>query len=78
MSLYGLQRYPEALTALRKAEALNPQFFETVNLLAKTLYIQGDYKAALPVLERAHNLNPDDAQLAAVLERLRASLSDRK
>ena len=77
LSFYGLKRYPEARGPLTKAAGLNPQYFDTVNLLAKTLYAMGDYAAALPVLEQAHNLNPADAQLAGVLDRLRASLGKR-
>jgi hypothetical protein len=32
----------------------------------------GDDDAALPVLEKAHSLNPSDAQTTQVLEQLRA------
>jgi hypothetical protein len=53
---------------------LNPQFFSTLTLLASTLHALGDDAAALPVLERAHNLNPDDAQVTSRLEQLRAAI----
>jgi hypothetical protein len=33
----------------------------------------GEDDAALPVLERAHRLNPADTQTTAVLEKLRAA-----
>jgi len=52
---------------------LRPEFYGSVVLLGATLYMLGDDDAALPVLERAHRLNPADAQTAAVLEKLRAS-----
>ena len=55
----------------RKAVALRPEFYGSVVLLGATLYMLGDDDAALPVLERAHRLNPADAQTAAVLEKLR-------
>ena len=51
---------------------LRPQFYGSVALLGATLYMLGDDAAALPVLERAHELNPSDTQTGAVLEQLRA------
>jgi hypothetical protein len=47
-------------------------------LLASTLYALGDDAAALPVLERAHSLNPDDAQLTLRIEQLRAALQRKR
>jgi tetratricopeptide (TPR) repeat protein len=70
--LYWLRRYSEALPALQKAAELNPRYFDTLNLLAATYHALGDDKAALPVMEQAHELNPEDAKLAAALERMRA------
>jgi Flp pilus assembly protein TadD len=52
---------------------LRPDLFDTLNLLGATLYVLGDDKAALPVLERAHQLRPDDAQLKVALDQLRKS-----
>jgi tetratricopeptide (TPR) repeat protein len=71
-SQFYLHNYREALAPLKKAVALNPQFFDTLNLLANTLHVLGDDAAALPFLERAHNLRPADAAVAGALEKLRA------
>jgi tetratricopeptide (TPR) repeat protein len=73
LSLFRLKRYQEARAPLERAAALNPAFFDTLNLLASTLYVLGDDAAALPVLERAHALKPDDSQVSAALEQLRAA-----
>jgi len=73
LSLFRLKRYREARAPLERAAVLNPAFFDTLNLLAATLYVLGDDEGALPVLERAHALKPDDAQVAAALEQLRAA-----
>jgi len=73
LSLFRLQRYQEALPALRQAAGLNPRVIGTLVLLASTLHLLGDDAAALPVLERAHNLNPDDAHVMSLLEQLRAA-----
>lgn len=72
LSLFRLERYKDARAPLEKAAALNPNYFDTLNLLAAALYMLGDDAAALPVLERAHVLKPEDAQIAAALEQLRA------
>ena len=63
-----------ALITARKAVDLNPGYFDALNLLARTLYSMGAYQAALPVLEQAHELNPNDPDVTGVLERLRAAL----
>jgi tetratricopeptide (TPR) repeat protein len=73
VTYFRLQRYGEAREPLGKAVALRPEYFGSVVLLGATLYMLGDDDAALPVLERAHRLNPADAQTAAVLEKLRAA-----
>jgi Flp pilus assembly protein TadD len=69
---FRLQRYQEARAPLETATVLRPDFYGSVVLLGATLYMLGDDDAALPVLERAHRLNPSDTQTAAVLEKLRA------
>ena len=43
-------------------------------MLASTLHMLGDDAAALPILEKAHELNPDDAQVKSGLAQLRAKL----
>ncbi len=77
-ALFRLKRYQEALPALEKAANLNPKFFDTLNLLAATHHFLGDDKGALSILEQAHALNPEDQRIAAMLERLRASLGQQK
>lgn len=72
LTYFRLQRYGEARSPLETAVTLRPQFYGSVVLLGATLYMLGDDEAALPVLERAHRLNPGDAQTTAVLEKLRA------
>lgn len=72
LTYFRLQRYTDARAPLETAVGLRPQFFGSVVLLGATLYMLGDDAAALPVLERAHRLNPGDAQTTAVLEKLRA------
>ena len=78
LSLFRLNRFEEARAPLERAAALNPGFFDTLNLLAATLYVLRDDAAALPVLERAHALRPDDAQVAAALEQLRAAAKQKR
>jgi Flp pilus assembly protein TadD len=72
VTLFRLNRYNEARAPLEKAVALRPEYYGSVVLLGATLYMLGDDEAALPVLEHAHRLNPNDAQTAEILERLRA------
>ena len=74
LSLFRLKRYADAREPLERAARLSPDFFDTLNLLAATLYVLGDNRAALPVLEKAHALKPGDAQIAAVLEQVRAAV----
>lgn len=72
LSYFRLERYPDARAPLEKAVALRPEFYGSVVLLGATLYMLGDDAAALPILERAHRLNPSDAQTSAILDQLRA------
>ena len=72
VSYFRLERYEEARAPLEKAVALRPNFYGSVVLLGATLYMLGEDDAALPVLERAHRLNPADTETAAALEKLRA------
>jgi tetratricopeptide (TPR) repeat protein len=67
-----MNRYQEARAPLERAVALRPEYYGSVVLLGATLYMLGDDDAALPVLERAHRLNPTDTQTEAILEKLRA------
>ena len=71
-------RYQEALPPLRKAAGLNPRYFDALILLASTLHALGDDAAALPVLECAHVLNPDDAQVTLRIGQLRAALQGKR
>jgi hypothetical protein len=52
---------------------LNPDFFDTLNLLSAAFHALGNDTAALPLLERAHTLNPTDASVTSALERMRAA-----
>jgi Flp pilus assembly protein TadD len=72
VTYFRLQRYREARAPLQTAVTLRPEFYGSVVLLGATLYMLGEDDAALPVLERAHRLNPADTQTAAILEKLRA------
>ena len=72
LTYFRLKRYGEARAPLEKAVRLHPESYGSVVLLGATLYMLRDDAAALPVLEHAHRLKPDDAQTAAVLEKLRA------
>lgn len=72
LTYFRLQRYADARAPLETAVALRPNFYGSVVLLGAALYMLGDDAAALPVLERAHRLNPADTQTAQVLEKLRA------
>jgi Flp pilus assembly protein TadD len=71
LTYFRLQRYAEARAPLEKSVELRPEFYGSLVLLGATLYMMGEDDAALPVLERAHRLNPADAQTTAVLEKLR-------
>ena len=72
LSYFRLRRYRDARAPLEKAVAMRPDFYGSVVLLGATLYMLGEDDQALPVLERAHRLNPADDQTTAVLEKLRA------
>ena len=69
---FRMQRYAEARAPLERAVALHPEAYGSVVTLGATLYMLGDDHAAVPVLEHALRLKPDDAETAAVLEKLRA------
>jgi hypothetical protein len=55
-----------------RAAAWGPETYGAVVMLGATLYLLGDDAAALPALERAHELNPADEQTTAVLDQLKA------
>ena len=56
---------------------MRPSSYGSVVLLGATLYLLGEDDAALPILERAHSLNPADTQTTEVLEKLRAGKQKR-
>lgn len=60
--IYFQQRnYSQAAAELRLAKKLQPGLTRTDSLLAMSLSELGDYKAALPGLEKAFQLSPDPA-----------------
>jgi Flp pilus assembly protein TadD len=78
LTLFRLKRYAEARGPLERAAVLSPEFADTLNLLAATLYVLGDDAAALPVLEKLHTMQPGDQQVAAALERVRAAVKAKR
>ncbi len=60
---------------VRSAAELRPTDPGVLNLLAVSLYRQARYEAAVPPLERAAELAPDDAVITANLELARAALA---
>ena len=60
--LLRLKRLPEAVQNLKRAMELDPGAEGVQSMLGATLFMQGDYPAAVEALELAIRLNPDTYQ----------------
>ena len=68
LELIALDRGQEALEVYREAVAAQPEDAEAQLRLGQALLsIAGDAEAALPALERARELRPDEARMAGAL-----------
>ncbi len=65
--------YPEAMRLLDQAEQAAPRYVLTYQYRSNVAYLMGDQAAAIAALERALELEPDNALFRGNLERLRAS-----
>ncbi len=72
-ALDALGRKAEALTVLEKAAAVRPANIELITALLQHALAARDLERALPLAERLSGLQPDDASLARLSERLRAA-----
>jgi tetratricopeptide (TPR) repeat protein len=74
-ALVALGRHEEAITAYRKAVALDPRFAEAYNHLGRSLAAQGRHDEAVESYRQAIALKPDDAEalgnLAAAYHQLK-------
>src|SRR5205814_684636 len=70
LTYFRLKRYAEARATLEKAVVLRPDMFEMNAPLGATLYALGDDPAAYRVLSHAHELNPQNADVAGFLFKL--------
>jgi len=67
---YAMGDVPGARDALAKAVALRPKGFEENLHYGLLLVTAGETEKALPYLQTAHDLRPDDEQLNTMLEKL--------
>src|SRR6185503_2362247 len=59
-SLLGLGRTDEAIAEIREALRLDPENGQAYQALARTYWVgKGDFKSAIPLFERAIDLNPE-------------------
>ena len=72
---YAAGRHDTALTSLRKAVELDPQFVEAWTMLADVAYERGKSELAIGSLEKAAALRPRDRNVADTLERWRRESS---
>ena len=75
LTYFRLKRYAEARAPLEKAVVLRPDMFEMNAPLGATLYALGDDPAAYRVLSHAHELNPQNAEVAGFLFKVALSLA---
>jgi tetratricopeptide (TPR) repeat protein len=68
---YALGQTRSALTSLRTAVELDPQFAEAFALLGQVAYERGDSALAIRSIEQASALRPHDISLTDLLERWR-------
>ena len=64
--------YPEAMRLLDEAERVAPAYVLTYQYRSNVAYLMGDREAAISALERALELEPDNALFRTNLERLRS------
>jgi cytochrome c-type biogenesis protein CcmH/NrfG len=69
---YAAGNLQGARDALAKAVALHPQGFDENLQYALMLIATGDTPRAVPYLQKAHNLRPQDSQVTRMLEQARA------
>ena len=72
---YALGRIGPALSSLRKAVDLDPQFAEAHTLLGQLAYERGDSALAIRSMEKAAALRPRDGAVAELLARWRRESS---
>lgn len=72
---YELGRFEEARGPIAAAVERWPDLFQLNSLYGAVLLKLGQPREALPVLRRAHDLNPDDARTAEMLYRTTLSLA---
>ena len=68
---YALGQTGSALSSLKKAVELDPEFAEALAMLGQVAYENGDSDLAIRSVEKALALRPRDGQLTDVLERWR-------
>jgi tetratricopeptide (TPR) repeat protein len=74
-SAYALGRRDAALSSLRTAVELDPDFTEALAMLGQVAYERGDTGLAIRSMEKASALRPRDAGLKDVLDRWRRESS---
>jgi tetratricopeptide (TPR) repeat protein len=72
---YALGRTDSALSSLRRAVDLDPEFAEALTLLGQVAYARGDSALALRSMEKASTLRPRDGRLTDVVDRWRKEAS---
>ncbi|MGB5401536.1 MAG: tetratricopeptide repeat protein, partial [Thermoanaerobaculia bacterium] len=70
--------YETALTLLDHAETIAPQYSLVFQYRSNVAYLMGDRDAAIAALERALELEPDNALFRANLTRLQADSTERR
>jgi tetratricopeptide (TPR) repeat protein len=68
---YALGQTGPALSSLKKAVELDPQFAEALTMLGQVAYESGDGDLAIRSVEKASALRPRDGRLAELLDRWR-------
>ena len=68
---YALGRRGAAMSSLKKAVDLDPEFVEALAMLAQVAYEDGDASLAIRSIEKAASLRPRDGRLTDQLERWR-------
>jgi len=77
LTYFRLKRYADARGPLEQAVALRPDLFEVNAPLGAALYALGNDDAAYPVLDHAHRLNPQNADVSRLLCQTALNLASR-